>query len=327
VNSDNILKVEDLRTHLFTDDGVVHAVDNISFYIGREEMVALVGESGCGKTMTALSIMRLEPSTARTLSGRIDFDDRDILRLSHKEVQTIRGAKITMIYQDPMTFLNPVLKVGRQVSETLLSHKKFNKDKDKVHGKVLEVFEQLAIPSPERVADSYPHQLSGGMRQRVIIAMAIICQPDLLIADEPTTALDVSIQAQILELLKKTREELRNSLLLITHDMGIVAEYCDRVYVMYAGKILEHADVFTIFKKPKHPYTIGLLKSNLSPDRRIEKFETIDGEVPNLMHPPSGCRFHPRCEYRMDICDKKYPPMVKISDGHSASCWLLEEKP
>jgi len=327
VNSDNILKVEDLRTHLFTDDGVVHAVDNISFYIGREEMVALVGESGCGKTMTALSIMRLEPSTARTLSGRIDFDDRDILRLSHKEVQTIRGAKITMIYQDPMTFLNPVLKVGRQVSETLLSHKKFNKDKDKVHGKVLEVFEQLAIPSPERVADSYPHQLSGGMRQRVIIAMAIICQPDLLIADEPTTALDVSIQAQILELLKKTREELRNSLLLITHDMGIVAEYCDRVYVMYAGKILEHADVFTIFKKPKHPYTIGLLKSNLSPDRRIEKFETIDGEVPNLMHPPSGCRFHPRCEYRMDIYDKKYPPMVKISDGHSASCWLLEEKP
>ena len=323
MTSNIVLKVEELRTHLFTDDGIVHAVDNISFFIGSDEMVALVGESGCGKTMTALSVMRLEPTTAQILSGRIFFNDKDILRLNFQEMRTIRGGRIAMIYQDPMTFLNPVLRVGNQVAEALLLHQGMTKSK--ARERVLEVFGQLGIPSPERIVDSYPHQLSGGMRQRVVIGMAIACHPELLIADEPTTALDVSIQAQILELLNKIRKELRNSLLLITHDLGLVAEHCDRVYVMYAGEIVENADVFTIFQDPKHPYTEGLLRSNLSPQQRAAQFETIDGEVPNLIYPPSGCRFHPRCEYKMDICDKKTPPRIELSDGHAVSCWLLTE--
>jgi peptide/nickel transport system ATP-binding protein len=323
MNSKAVLHVEGLCTHLYTDGGVVRAVDNVSMTVGRDEMVALVGESGCGKTMTALSIIRLEPSTARILSGSIYFDNRDLLQLSREDLRAIRGKRIAMIYQDPMTFLNPILRVGNQVAEVIVLHQKVNKVK--ARERVLEVFGQLGIPSPERVAESYPHQLSGGMRQRILIAMAISCHPDLLIADEPTTALDVSVQAQIMELLKKIRTELKSSLLLITHDLGLVAENCDRVYVMYAGHIVEHADTVTLFSHAKHPYTQGLLRSNLSPDRRVAKFETIDGEVPNLISPPSGCRFHPRCEYRIEICEKEKPPSFDLSNGHTASCWLLDE--
>jgi oligopeptide/dipeptide ABC transporter ATP-binding protein len=323
MNPNTVLDVEGLRTYLYTDQGVVRAVDNVSLNVGIDEVVALVGESGCGKTMTALSIMRLLPSAARILSGRIYYNGRDILQLSHKDLRSIRGSKIAMIYQDPMTFLNPVLRIGSQVAEALIRHHQMNNVE--ARKRVLELFDQLGIPSPNRVVDGYPHQLSGGMRQRVIIAMAISCHPDLVIADEPTTALDVSIQAQIMELIKKLRNDLKNSLLLITHDLGLVAEYCNRVYVMYAGEIIEHADVFTLFEDAKHPYTKGLLKSNLSHDRRVTRFETIGGEVPSLIDLPSGCRFHPRCEYRIEICDKKKPPMVEISSGHTTSCWLMGE--
>jgi len=323
MNSKVVLRVEGLCTHLYTDAGIVHAVDNVSLTVGRDEMVALVGESGCGKTMTALSIIRLEPSAARILSGSIYFDGRDILQLNPEDLRSIRGRRIAMIYQDPMTFLNPILKVGNQVAEVFVLHQKVNKVE--AWERVLEVFGQLGIPSPRRVAESYPHQLSGGMRQRILIAMAISCHPDLLIADEPTTALDVSVQAQIMELLKNIRTELKTSLLLITHDLGLVAENCDRVYVMYAGQIVEHADTLTLFGNAKHPYTQGLLRSNLSPDRRVSQFETIDGEVPNLLSPPSGCRFHPRCGYKMDMCANQEPPVFNLSVGHSASCWLLRE--
>jgi oligopeptide/dipeptide ABC transporter ATP-binding protein len=318
-----ILDVEGLSTHLFTEDGIVHAVDNVSLTIGRDETVALVGESGCGKSMTALSIIRLEPSAARILSGSIYFDGKDILTLDGEAFRALRGKRIAMIYQDPMTFLNPILKVGNQVAEVIELHQKA--DKRKAREKTLDVFGRLGIPSPERVAESYPHQLSGGMRQRILIAMAISCRPDLLIADEPTTALDVSVQAQIMELLREIRTELRNSLLLITHDLGLVAEHSDRVYVMYAGQIVEHADTVTLFGDARHPYTQGLLKSNLSPDRRVARFDTIEGEVPNLLFPPSGCRFHPRCGYRMEVCVDKEPPFFGLSSGHRASCWLFQE--
>ena len=323
MNPNLVLNVEELRTYLYTDQGVVRAADNVSFQVGNDEVVALVGESGCGKTMTALSIMRLLPTAARILSGRIYFNGTNILELSHAELQSLRGSKIAMIYQDPMTFLHPLLRIGTQVAEPLVRHQQVSKIE--ARKKVLELFDQLRIPSPDRVADSYPHQLSGGMRQRIIIAMAIACHPDLVIADEPTTALDVSIQAQIMELIKEIRNRLKNSLLLITHDLGLVAEYCDRVYVMYAGEIVEHGDVFTVFEQAKHPYTQGLLKSNFSHDRRVARFETIGGEVPSLNDPPSGCRFHPRCKYRMEICSKEKPPMTEIAGGHVASCWLLGE--
>lgn len=325
MNPSVVLNVEGLRTYLYTDQGVVRAVDDVSLQVGSDEVVALVGESGCGKTMTALSIMRLLPSAARILSGHIYYNGGDILQLSHKDLQALRGCKIAMIYQDPMTFLNPVLRVGTQVAEALVQHQQI--DKIEARKRVLELFHEMGIPSPARVADSYPHQLSGGMRQRVIIGMAISCHPDLVIADEPTTALDVSIQAQIMELIKEIRNRLKNSLLLITHDLGLVAEYCDRVYVMYAGEIVEQGTVFTIFEDARHPYTQGLLKSNLSHDRRVARFETIGGEVPSLNDPPPGCRFHPRCKYRMEICEKEKPPMTEISGGHTASCWLMGEGP
>jgi peptide/nickel transport system ATP-binding protein len=321
VSSGTILRVEGLRTHLQTDNGTVRAVDDVSLTVYADETVAIVGESGCGKTMTALSIMRLLPAQARILSGSIYFEDKDLLNMSFDDLRKIRGSRVSMIYQDPMTFLNPLMTIGNQVAEVLLVHDSIGKKE--ARKRVLEVFDLLGIPSPVRVFESYPHQLSGGMRQRVIIAMGIACHPTLLIADEPTTALDVSIQAQIMELLKETRIKLKNSLLLISHDLGLVAENCDRAYVMYAGHVVEHADIVTIFEHPQHPYTRGLLRSNLSADRRTEKFETIEGEVANLISPPTGCAFHPRCASKIDICDKKLPPMVGLSTGHEACCWLL----
>jgi oligopeptide/dipeptide ABC transporter ATP-binding protein len=322
VSPGTLLNVEDLRTHLQTDNGVVRAVDHVSLMVRADETVALVGESGCGKTMTALSVMRLLPATARILSGTIYFEDRNLLEMSFEELRRIRGSRMAMIYQDPMTFLNPILRIGKQVAEVLLVHEKIGRAE--ARQRVLEVFDLLGIPSPARVFESYPHQLSGGMRQRVIIAMAIVCHPALLVADEPTTALDVSIQAQIMELLKETRKKLRNSLLLISHDLGLVAENCDRAYVMYAGRVVEHADIVTIFRNPQHPYTKGLLRSNLSPDRRAERFETIEGEVANLISPPPGCPFHPRCTCRIDMCDKQFPPMAQLPADHVAWCWLLQ---
>lgn len=321
MNAGTVLNVEGLRTYLYTDHGVVRAVDDVSLKVNRDETVALVGESGCGKSMTALSVMRLTPNAARIQSGQIIYNGTDLLQLTNEDLQAIRGGKLAMIYQDPMTFLNPVLRNGFQVSEVLIRHKNMNRED--AREKVLELFDQLKISSPERVFDNYPHQLSGGMRQRVVIAMAIACSPDLLIADEPTTALDVSVQVQIMELLREIRKEMKNALMLITHDLGLVAENCDRVYVMYAGEIVETADVFTIFENPKHPYTRGLLKSTLSYDWKVTRFETIEGEVASLLDLPAGCRFQPRCKDKTEMCSKEKPKMFDLGGGHIVSCWLM----
>ena len=272
--------------------------------------------------MTALTIIRLQPVVARILSGQVLLHDVDLLTLDATSMRAIRGKEIAMVFQNPMTYLNPVMLAGVQVAEVVLEHQEVTKRE--ARSQVLDAFDRVGIPSPQRVYESYPHQLSGGMRQRVLIAMAISCRPSLLIADEPTTALDVTIQAQIMDLLTHLREELQNALFLITHDIGLVAEHCDRIYIMYAGQIIEHADTFTLFADPKHPYTEGLLRSTLSPDKRVERFETIEGQVPNPTDLPSGCRFHPRCPHVKNICREKLPPSVSIEKGRMVACWLYE---
>jgi len=315
-----LLQVEGLRMHIHSSRGVVRAVDDVSLEVWAREAVAIVGESGSGKSMTALTLMRLMPPLGRIVAGRISFLGTDVLALNDRQLRALRGARIAAVFQDPLTFLNPVMNIGEQVEEAIVLHQD-------VRGRVareraLDALRMVRIPDPERIAKSFPHQISGGMRQRVLIAIAIACKPALLIADEPTTALDVTIQAQIMDLLARLREELRSSLLLITHDLGVVAESCDRVYVMYAGQIVEHGDVFSIFEDPKHPYTQGLLAVNLSADRSVERFSTIEGRVPNLVSPPSGCRFHPRCPYAMDVCRAEAPPVVDLGQGRWARCWL-----
>ena len=321
-NRNGLLRVSDLRTYLDVPSGVIKAVDGVSLAVNRKEAVALVGESGSGKSMTALTIIRLQPVVARILSGEILLNDVDLLKLDTASMCDLRGTEVAMVFQDPMTYLNPVMRAGAQVAEVVLEHQDVSKGE--ARSQVLDAFERVGIPSPQRVYDSYPHQLSGGMRQRVLIAMAISCRPSLLIADEPTTALDVTIQAQIMDLLAHLREELQNALFLITHDIGLVAEHCDRIYIMYAGQIVEHADTFTLFAEPKHPYTEGLLRSTLSPDKRVEVFETIEGQVPNPTDMPSGCRFHPRCPHVKDICREESPPSLDLGEGRMVACWLYD---
>lgn len=318
--SEKLLEVTGLTTHFFTRDGVVRAVDGVDFYLEPNESVALVGESGCGKTQTAFSVLRIIPIPGKIIGGKVLFKGTDLLQLSEKEMQQIRGGDIAITFQDPTTFLNPVMKIKDQIAEGLILHKKYSKKE--AYGRVAEVLNEMKIPYPEKVADSYPHQLSGGMRQRVLIAIAMSSTPAILIADEPTTALDVTIQAQILNLMNDLKNEFETSNLLITHDLGIVADLCDRVYVMYAGKIVESADVFQTFEEPAHPYTQGLLRSVLSIDEFKKELVTIDGVVPQLIDPPKGCRFHPRCEYAMEICRKEIPEMKTISNTHSVACWL-----
>jgi oligopeptide/dipeptide ABC transporter ATP-binding protein len=316
-----LLAVDGLTTHLATDAGTVHAVEDVSLRIDPGEAVALVGESGCGKSMTALSIMRLLPSYARVVAGTVHFQERDLLRLSRRQMRRLSGRDIGMIFQDPMTFLNPLIRVGDQIAEAVELH--LGVRGAAAEEVVLEALQRVRIPEPEEVTAYYPHQLSGGMRQRVLIAIAIACRPALLICDEPTTALDVTIQAQIMHLLKLLRQELGSAMLLITHDLGLVAEYCDRVYVMYAGRIVEEASVDEIFAAPRHPYTRALLRSTLRLDRRVAAFHTIAGQPPNLVAPPPGCSFHPRCAEAFDRCARDEPALVDAG-GARARCLLYE---
>jgi oligopeptide/dipeptide ABC transporter ATP-binding protein len=316
----SLLKINDLKTHYYTRKGTVRAVDEVSVKIDEGEAIGLVGESGCGKTTIAFSILRLLPALASIVGGRILFKGRNLLDLAEDDMRHVRGKDISMIFQDPMTYLNPVKKIEDQILEAITLHQSLNeKEAEKA---MMEMLEKVRIPSPSQVSRYYPHQLSGGMRQRILIAMALSCNPSLLVADEPTTALDVTVQRQILELLKGLKAEFQTSFLFITHDLGIVAEMCDRVYIMYAGRIVEQADVFNIFEKPKHPYTIGLLKCVLTVDEVKRELDTIEGAVPSLVTPPSGCRFHPRCPYAKDICREDTPLLREIEPGHAVSCWL-----
>ena len=303
-------------------DGVAKAVDGVSWEIAEGETLGLVGESGCGKSVTSLSILRLIDPPGRIESGEIIFKERDLLKLSNREMRQVRGGEIAMIFQEPMTSLNPVFTVGDQIMEAITLHQK--KSPAEPRQLAIEMLDHVGIPSPERRIDEYPHQMSGGMKQRVMIAMGLVCRPDLLIADEPTTALDVTIQAEILDLLAALQREFNMAILLITHNLGIVAGVADRVAVMYAGKIVEYSPTGDLFANPKHPYTMCLFKSIPRLDvAHQDRLETIEGQVPSPMHWPSGCRFHPRCPYAKDICSQE-PLLEEKSPGHQAACWVIE---
>ena len=315
-----IIQVKNLKTHFYTSDGVVPAVDGISFNINPGETLAIVGESGSGKSVTSISIMRLVPNPpGKIVEGEILFHGEDLLKKNDNEMRSIRGNRISMIFQEPMTSLNPSYRVGDQIMEALCLHQGLNKEE--ALAKAVEMLTLVGIPSPEKRVHDFPHQLSGGMRHRVMIAMALSCHPELLIADEPTTALDVTIQAQILDLLRKLREEMGTSIMLITHDLGVVAEMADRVAVMYAGKIVEKAGVEDLFANPFHPYTEGLLKSIPKMDSNKEKLYAIEGVVPNPLRLPPGCRFAPRCPYAEDRCLQKEPTLEKVGDNRWVSCY------
>ncbi len=318
-----LLRVANLQTYFHTDDGTARAVDGVSFEIERGKTLGLVGESGCGKSVTALSVMRLIPSPPGKIEGgNIYMRETDLLRLSEAQMRKIRGNDISMVFQEPMTSLNPVFTVGNQIMEVLRLHQKMTKRM--AREKTVDLLSQVRIPEPIQRVNEYPHQLSGGMKQRVMIAMALACNPELLIADEPTTALDVTIQAQLLDLLNELQEQFRMSILLITHDLGVIAETADSVAVMYAGKIVEYASAEDLFGEPKHPYTMGLFGSLPKIGRKQEKLAVIPGNVPNPLYFPSGCRFHPRCPHVMDICRKTVPPLTEVATGHKAACFLYE---
>ncbi len=316
-----LLEVKDLKTYFFTYEGIVRAVDGVSFRINEGEFFGLVGETGCGKSVTALSVMRLIESPGRIVGGEILLEDVDLLKLSEEEMQGVRGTKISMVFQDPMASLNPLMRIGDQIAEVLEKSESALRGEE-LRKRMVELLRMVRMPSPEHMVDAYPFELSGGMRQRAMIAMMLAAKPRLLIADEPTTALDVTTQAQILRILKEMREKLRLSIWLITHDLGVVAETCDRVCVMYAGKIVECGTVREIFKNPLHPYTRGLLKAIPTIHRKVDKLMTIPGAVPNLIRPPEGCRFHPRCSYATDICAKFPPPLAWDCDTHFVYCHL-----
>jgi len=320
------LRVTDLVTSFRTDEGALRAVDEASFEIDAGTTLGIVGESGCGKSVTALSIMRLLPEPAgRVERGRVELEGRDLLKLAEREMQSVRGNAVSMIFQEPMTSLNPVYTVGAQIVEAIRMHQKKSRSEARTHA--IEMLKLVGIPSPESNVDSYPHQLSGGMRQRVMIAMALACRPKLLIADEPTTALDVTIQAQILELLKKLQEQLGMAVILITHDLGVIAEYAREVVVMYAGRVVERAKVQDIFARPMHPYTKGLLGSIPVPRKGGERkrLPTIEGVVPDLRALPPGCRFADRCAMVVDACRKAEPALEEIEPGHFARCIRARE--
>ena len=381
-DSKKLLEVKNLTTYFFTEEGVVKAVDGVSFDIYENEVLGLVGETGCGKSVTALSILRLVRAPGKILRGEINFKGTNLLTLDKNEIRTHRGSDITMIFQDPLNSLNPVFSVGKQISEVFKLHqeneikklrdekilqrknniserknleKKFRESgdrlseedkeefqskikkmkKDNVHVPTLkdvlndvsaDIISEVGIADSKEILKRYPHELSGGMRQRVMIAMALSCNPALLIADEPTTALDVTIQAQILDLMKDLRNRFKTSLLLITHDLGIIAEMCDRVAVMYSGNIVEYALALDLFKNPLHPYTQGLLAAIPRIEKRDQKLRVIRGMVPNLIYPPSGCRFHPRCDERMEICDKVKPKLHEIGNKYFVACHLFDDK-
>jgi oligopeptide/dipeptide ABC transporter ATP-binding protein len=308
---DVLLEVRDLKTHFYTEDGVVPAVDGVSFSLNRGETLGIVGESGSGKSVTSLSVMRLIPYPAgKIIDGEILFEGENLLDKTDEEMRRIRGNEISMIFQEPMTSLNPVFTVGDQIMEAIILHQ--NVGHRQALDRAIEMLRLVGIPAPERRIDDYPHQMSGGMRQRAMIAMALSCNPKLLIADEPTTALDVTIQAQILDLMMDIKREFTTSIMLITHDLGVIAETADKVVVMYAGKIVESADVISIFKKPAHPYTEGLIGSIPKVNEDCERLSTIEGAVPNPFDMPKGCRFHPRCRYAKNICREQEPQLVDL---------------
>ncbi|MCL5677081.1 MAG: ABC transporter ATP-binding protein [Firmicutes bacterium] len=346
---ERLLDIENLKTYFHTEDGIVPAVDGVSFGLDKGETLGVVGESGCGKSVTSLSVMRLIPTPPGEFrGGRILFRGEDLLKKSEAELRRIRGNEISMIFQEPMTSLNPVFTIGDQIAEAIQLHQ--GKSRKEAMERAAEMLRLVGIPAPEKRIHEYPHQLSGGMRQRAMIAMALSCEPALLIADEPTTALDVTIQAQILELMKKLKRELGMAIMLITHDLGVVAEMCERVVVMYAGKVVEEADVVSLFQKPLHPYTEGLLKSIPRLDTARggvaatgaaisaagveqasrggrERLHVIEGVVPNPQRLPSGCRFHPRCPYAQEVCRTQEPPLLEAGPGRQVACWLHNEIP
>jgi oligopeptide/dipeptide ABC transporter ATP-binding protein len=317
----SLLSVKDLRVHLFTQRGVVRAVDGVSFSVEGGKSLGIVGESGCGKTMTALSLMRLIPAPpARIVGGSIRFNGRDVVAMDADGLRALRGGDIAMIYQDPMTSLNPVFTVGEQIAEAVRLHRRDTRAAAWM--RATEMLRLVGIPDPDRVARAYPHQLSGGMRQRAVIGMALACDPKLLIADEPTTALDVTIQAQILDLLRRLQGELGTAIILITHDLGVIADLVDEVVVMYAGKVVEQAPVRWLFADPQHPYTRGLLRSMPSLETREHRLRTIEGTVPPAHAMPAGCRFNPRCALVRDVCREQEPALLPA--GHArAACWAL----
>ena len=379
-NSENLLEIKNLKTNFYTEEGIVKAVDGVSFNMSRNEILGLVGETGCGKSVTALSILRLVRPPGKIIDGSIIFDGVNLLDLTEGQMREYRGKDITMIFQDPLNSLNPILQVGRQVSEVFLLHqqeelheildqRRLDRDKEKQEIEELEeelktnktrltkeekseieakikklkanrtkkltlkeiaweksenIIKEVGIADAKGILSRYPHELSGGMRQRVMISMGLSCNPKLLIADEPTTALDVTIQAQILDLMKILKKKFRTSILLITHDLGIIAELCERVAVMYSGTIVEYASAEKLFKNPHHPYTKGLIGSIPSVEKRDQELLTIRGMVPNLIYPPSGCRFHPRCDYRLEICDSVRPANIEVGDKHYVACHLFD---
>ena len=317
-----LLQVKDLRTHFFTDEGVVRAVDGISYDVQEGETMGLVGESGCGKSVSALSILRLIPSPpGKIVGGEVWFDGQDLLKVNEEEIRHVRGNRIAMIFQEPMTSLNPVLTIGRQITEALELHLKMNRNA--ANRRAVELLEMVGIPEAHSRLNDYPHQFSGGMRQRVMIAMALSCNPKLLLADEPTTALDVTIQAQILEILARLSSEFKTAVIIITHNLGVVARYADRVNVMYAGKIVESGSAREIYGRPRHPYTLGLLRSVPRLDEaRRDKLVPIEGLPPDLANIPPGCSFYPRCSYHIDRCRQEEPPLMLVDEKHYAACWV-----
>lgn len=316
--SDKLLQVKNLHTYFYTDDGVVKAVNGVSFDVKKGQTLGIVGESGCGKSVMSLSMMRLIQNPGKIVEGEIFLNDVDLIKLSQSDMRKINGCRISMIFQEPMTSLNPVFTVGNQISEVLMLHKKLSKKEAKV--KAVELINTVGISRPEQIFDSYPHELSGGMRQRVMIAMALACSPELLIADEPTTALDVTIQAQILDLLKDIKKKFDMSIILITHDLGVVSEMADYVIVMYAGRIIEQGSVNDVFLSPTHPYTIGLLKSKPSMNSAGERLYTIPGQVPALIDLPDKCYFSDRCDNCGEECKAGFPETVEVGENHFVAC-------
>lgn len=320
---EDLIKVNNLKTYFYADEEVSKAVDNVSFRIKKGETVCIVGESGCGKSVTSLSIMRLINEPGKIVSGEIIYNNKDLLKMRENDIRNIRGNEIAMIFQEPMTSLNPVFTIGQQLIEGIMEHTLISKKE--ANNKAIELINIVGLPRAEEIIKSYPHELSGGMLQRIMIAIALSCNPKLIIADEPTTALDVTIQAQILDLLRNIKAEYNTSILFITHDLGVVAEMADYVIVMYAGKIIEEAPVLELFKNPKHQYTMGLLKSKPIIGQRRERLYSIKGQVPDLSELKESCYFSDRCEKCMDICKTKMPEFISESNGHKTACWLYEE--
>jgi len=320
---ETLIEVKNLKTHFFTHEGTVKAVDGVSFKINQGETLGIVGESGSGKSVTALSVMRLIPHPpGKIVNGEIYFEGKDLLKLGDKEIRKIRGKKISMIFQEPMTSLDPVFTIGHEIVEAIQLHQGLSKEE--ARKKAIEVLKIVGIPDVEKRINNYPHELSGGMRQRVMIAMALSCNPTLLIADEPTTALDVTIQAQILKLINDLKDKFGASVMLITHDLGVIAEMCDHVAVMYAGHIIEYTDIYTLFHNSLHPYTKGLSKSIPRLDVEVENLDAIPGIVPNLLDLPSGCPFHPRCDFCFKKCMKEMPELIEIENSHLVKCHLVK---